>query len=151
MLILEIIGKPAEYLVENLEQFSEEIKKEKGVKIIEKSIKDPIPLKDNKEFFTTFAEIEVETEDMMYLALLMFKYMPAHVEVISPEDIKLSNSECSEIFSELTRRLHSYDEVVRVIKAERITLLKKLQELQSAESQEKTVKKESDKKVKKKD
>ncbi len=130
MLILDIIGRPAQYLVDNLEQLIAEMKKEKGVKVIENKIREPVLMKDSKEFFTTFAEIEVETEDMMYLAVLMFKYMPAHVEVISPEEIKLSNAEWSEILSELTRRLHSYDEVARVIQAEKAMLLQKIRELQ---------------------
>src|SRR3989337_1421347 len=130
MLILDIIGRPAPYLVENLEQIIAEMKKEQGVKIIDSKIKDPVPMKDNKEFFTTFAEIEVEADDIMYLVVLMFKYMPAHVEVISPEEIKLPNSGWSEILSELTRRLHSYDEVARVIQMEKGALIKKIQELQ---------------------
>ena len=144
MVILDIIGKPAQYLVENLEQIIAEMKKEKGVKVVENKIKEPVPMKDNKDFFTTFAEIEVETEDVMYLSALMFKYMPAHVEVISPEEINLPNTGWSEILSELTRRLHAYDEVARVVQAERIMLLKKLQELQGGKTAEAT-----DKKVKK--
>src|SRR3990172_4559539 len=144
MLILDIIGRPAPYLVENLNQLIAEMKKEQGVKIIDSKIKEPVPMKDNKEFFTTFAEIEVEADDIMYLVVLMFKYKPAHVEVISPEEIKLPNSGWSEILSELTRRLHAYDEVARVVQAERIMLLKKLQELQGGKTAEAT-----DKKVKK--
>jgi len=151
MLILDVIGRPAKHLTDTLEQIIAEMKKEKGVKVTDSRIKDPVPMKDNKEFFTTFSEIEVETEDMMYLAFLMFKYMPAHVEVISPEEIVLSNTGWSEILSELTRRLHSYDEVARVIQAERLALMKKVQELQGGitEKTEKAVKKATGKKVKK--
>jgi len=145
MLILDIIGRPASYLVENLERIIEGMKKEKGVKIIGNNIKEPVPMKENKELFTTFAEIEVETDDIMYLCGLMFKYMPAHVEVISPEEIKLSNNGWSEILSELIRRLHAYDEVARIIQTERAILLKKIQELQNSKNTDKT----SNKKIKK--
>ena len=131
MLILDIIGRPAQYLIESLEKLIAEMKNEKGTKVIDSRIREPVTMKESKEFFTTFSEIEVKTEDMMYLAILMFKYMPAHVEIISPEKITLTNNEFSEILSELTRRLHSYDEVARVIQAERVVLLKKLQEWQS--------------------
>ena len=149
MLILDIIGRPAQYLVENLEKLVEEMKKERGVKVVGRNIKEPVPMKDNKEFFTTFAEVEVETDDMMYLAVLMFKYMPAHIEVISPENITISNAGWSEILSELTRRLHSYDEVARVIQAERVMLIKKLQELQGGKPVDTKPKKEKKSRKKK--
>lgn len=129
MLILDIIGRPPQYLVESLEKITEEMGKEKGVSIKSKKIKEPTVMKDNKEFYTTFSEIEVEVEDILYLAILMFKYMPAHIEVISPETISLSNNGWSDILSELVRRLHSYDEVARILQIEKQELLRKIQEL----------------------
>ncbi|MEK6817231.1 MAG: hypothetical protein AABX80_00355, partial [Nanoarchaeota archaeon] len=60
--ILEIIGKPKEHLVATLEKLIEAIDKEKGVKVIEKKIKEPIEMKNNKDFYTTFAEVEIEVE-----------------------------------------------------------------------------------------
>ena len=129
MLILDIIGRPPQHLVETLEKIIEEMGKEKGVVIKSKEIKEPTVMKDEKEFYTTFSEIEVEVEDILYLAVLMFKYMPAHVEVISPEKISLSNNGWSDILSELVRRLHSYDEIARVLQIEKQELLRKIQEL----------------------
>lgn len=129
MLILDIIGRPPQHLVESLEKIIEEMGKEKGVVIISKEIKEPGFMKDNKEFYTTFSEIEVEVEDILYLAVLMFKYMPAHIEVVSPETIPLSNNGWSDILSELVRRLHSYDEVARILQIEKQELLKKIREI----------------------
>ena len=129
MLILDIIGRPPQHLVESLEKIIEEMGKEKGVVIKSKEIKEPTVMKDNKEFYTTFSEIEVEVEDILYLAVLMFKYMPAHIEVVSPETIPLSNNGWSDILSELVRRLHSYDEVARILQIEKQELIKKIQEL----------------------
>lgn len=129
MLILDIIGRPPQHLIESLEKIIEEMEKEKGVKIISKDIKEPVVMKENKEFYTTFAEIEVEVEDILYIAILMFKYMPAHIEVISPETIPLSNNGWSDILSELARRLHAYDEVARIMQIQYQNLLQKAQEL----------------------
>src|SRR3972149_3806017 len=137
MLILDVIGRPAQHLVEALEKITEEMGKEKGVVIKTKNIKEPTVMKDNKEFYTTFSEIEVEVEDILYLAILMFKYMPAHIEVISPEAISLSNNGWGEILSELVRRLHSYDEIARIMQIEKNELLKKIHELSQKEPMEK--------------
>ncbi|MDP3992577.1 MAG: hypothetical protein Q8P79_03680 [Nanoarchaeota archaeon] len=136
MMILDVIGRPPEHLVETLGKIAEEMGKEKGVSIKAKEIKEPVVMKENKEFYTTFAEIEVETEDILYLAALMFKYMPAHIEVISPESVALSNNGWGEILSELVRRLHSYDEVARILQIEKEELLRKIQELGGAEKSE---------------
>ena len=128
-MILEIIGKPAEHLIETLEQISKEMGEEKGVKMINKKISEPTELKDRIDFFTAFAEIEVEIEEALQLAILMFKYMPAHVEVVSPESLVLTNNAYGDILSELTRRLHKYDEVARVVQMEKDILEKKLKSI----------------------
>jgi hypothetical protein len=59
----------------------------------------------------------------------MFKYMPAHVEVVEPELIALTNSGWTDILSELTRRLHGYDEIARMMQMENHQMQKKLDEL----------------------
>ena len=129
MLIFEIIGRPAENLVKTLENIIKQIDEEKGVEVKSKNIKEPVLMKDQKDFYTTFAEVEVEVEEVLYLALLMFKYMPAHIEVISPELIALTNNGWGEILSELTRRLHGYDEVARVLRFQNNQMQEKLSEL----------------------
>lgn len=128
VLILEVLGRPPEHLVETLNNLAKEIDKEKGVNVLSKKINDPIELKERKEFFSSFAEIEVEVEDILYLAVLMFKYMPAHVEVVEPELIALTNNGWTDILSELTRRLHGYDEVARIIQMQNSQLKQKAKE-----------------------
>jgi len=67
----------------------------------------------------------------------MFKYMPAHIEVISPELIALTNNGWGEILSELTRRLHGYDEVARVLRFQNAQMQEKLGKLMPEEKDEK--------------
>ncbi len=129
IMILDIIGRPPKHLVESLEKIIEEMGKEKGVTLKSKQIKEPTLMKDQKDFYTTFAEIEVEVDEILYLAILMFKYMPAHIEIIQPELIALSNNGFNDILNELTRRLHGYDEIARIMQIEKQILLKKIQEL----------------------
>ncbi len=130
MMIFEIVGRPPEHLVEVLGKIIEEIGKEKGVSVISKKINEPVFMKDSKEFYTTFAEIEVKTEDALRLVVLMFKYMPAHIEVISPERVLLMNNDFNDILNELTRRLHSYDEIARMMQIENQNLIGKIKEIE---------------------
>lgn len=128
-IILEIIGRPAEHLVKTLEDIIKRIGEEQGVDVVEKKINEPVKMKDNKDFYTTFAEVELEVEDILYLAIIMFKYMPAHIEVVEPELIALTNNGWTDILSELTRRLHRYEEVARIIKIQNTKMQEKLKEL----------------------
>jgi hypothetical protein len=128
MIIIEVIGKPPEHLTETLRSLIKQIDEENGVSVREEKINEPVLMKDQKDFYTSFAEIEVDVEEILYLAMLMFKYMPAHIEITSPEMITLTNNDLNDILNELTRRLHGYDEVARIIQIEKNILEKKLKE-----------------------
>lgn len=142
-MIFEAIGKPAEHLVTVLEDIAKRIGEEKGVKLVDNKVNEPVEMRENKEFFTSFSEVEVKVDEMLYIAMLMFKYMPAHIEVTSPESISVSNNDWSEILSEIARKLHGYDEVARVLGTEKRILEKKLRELMP-KKEEKVESEESD-------
>jgi hypothetical protein len=126
VLIIEVLGRPPEYLTETLKDITKKMGEEKGVKVKEVKTSEPILMKDQKDFYTSFAEIEVETEGMIHLAILMFKYMPAHIEVISPQNVNLTNAEWDDILNELTRRLHGYEEIARILQNEKRILESRL-------------------------
>ena len=111
-------------------------------------------MKDQKNFYTSFAEVEIEVEEIFGLIILMFKYMPAHIEIIYPELIALTNNGWNEVLNELTRRLHGYDEIARVVQAEKLILEKKLREVLEDKSKitkdKKVIKKKETKKTRKK-
>jgi hypothetical protein len=120
--ILEVLGRPPEYLIETLNNIIKSIGGEKGVVVKRTDIKQPVEMANQKDFYTSFAEIEVETDEILYLAILLFKYMPAHVEILSPQHLSLSNSGWNDIFNEITRRLHGYEEIVRITQTEKMIL-----------------------------
>jgi len=140
ILIVEVIGRPPEHLKETLEEISKNIDNEKNVRVISKKINEPKLMKDQKEFYSSFAEIEVQTDEIFDLVILMFKYMPAHIEIISPELLVLANTGWNEVLNEVARRLHGYDEIARVIQNEKIILEKKLRDVMEGQT-EKTKKK----------
>lgn len=128
-IILDIIGIPKEYLVKTLEDLIKSMDEEKGVHVTAKKINEPVLMKNNNKFYTTFAEVDLEVEDILYLSIIMFKYMPAHIEILEPELIALTNTGWTDILSELTRRLHGYEEIARVIQLENAKMQKRIQEL----------------------
>lgn len=148
-LILEVIGKPQKFLVDTLENLISQMGNEKGVIVKNKNIKEPkrmeestgvadasgkeVKIEEQKDFYISFAEVEIETDNLLILMALMFKYMPAHVDIISPEVIDITHGDWNDILNELIRKLHGYDEVARVLQVEKAILENKLRSSLSEE------------------
>lgn len=128
IMVIEVMGRPKEHLIEMLEKMATDIDNEKGVEVVSKKIHEPKELEKHKDLFSAFIEVEINVEQAMLLAILMFKYMPSHVEVIEPEKFEIAAYQFGDMLSEITRRLHQYDELLRVYQVEKIALEKKLKE-----------------------
>ena len=128
-MILEILGRPASNVTEALQSLSQRLSTEKGVKIIEQTLHEPVKVKDAEDLYTTFGEFVLELDSTNLLFGLMFAYMPAHAEVISPEELPVKNAELSTLMNALLQRLHSYDSIAKRLIVEKETLTKKLYEV----------------------
>jgi hypothetical protein len=135
VLILEVLGRPPEFLIETLNELIKKVGEEKGVTVKNTTVNLPVLMKDQKDFYTSFAEIEVDVENILNLVILMFKYMPAHIEIISPPNISIPNLEWNDILNELTRRLHGYEEIARIMQAEKNILENKLREIMAVQKE----------------
>ncbi len=136
-IILEVMGRPPEHLIASLEELIKGLSQEKDIKVLDKKIHPPKELEKQKGFYTTFAEVELKVETFTSLIVVSMKYMPAHIEIISPEKVTVSNNLLSEYFSELQKRIHTYDEVVRLLQNEKAILEKKLKDVLEKKSDEK--------------
>lgn len=128
-MIFEILGRPKETVSEALETVITKLGSEKGVKINHKTLHEPITVKDSKDVFTAFAEVEVEMDSMANYFGIIFAYMPSSVEIIEPEKLNISNADLNDLAHVLIQRLHNYDAVVKHVQLERIRLLEKIKEI----------------------
>ena len=131
MFIFEILGRPPEHIKTTMSQLVDKLAELPGIEIAKKTVHEPKPVKDEnaKEWFTTFAEVEVLGKDINSLITLVFYAMPAHVEIIEPEEIRLKNFEMSGLLSDLTVKMHRYDEIAKALTIENNRLISKLKEL----------------------
>lgn len=146
-LVIEVLGRPPEHIEETLREIIKKIDEEKGVSVVESKLNPSVEIQNQKGMFTTFAEIEVETKDLLTLSVLMFKYLPAHIEIISPENLKMNSFEVNAVLNELIMKIHKYDEVARILQMEKSILENQLkgiyQKIQQAKENKKA--KENDK------
>tara|TARA_Y100000310_G_C20623956_1_gene784830 strand:- start:1093 stop:1617 length:525 start_codon:yes stop_codon:yes gene_type:complete len=155
LFVFEVMGRPPEHLKKALEEHISTLGKNKGVEITRKEVHEPKPLEKEgvEDLFTTFAEVEVLVDNINLIFEITLNMLPAHAEILEPAEIKLKNFDLSGVISNLSIKLHKYDEVAKTITMERTVLINRLQEMQekinSLEGnikKPKTGKKETDKK-----
>lgn len=114
-MVIEMIGRPKEYLQNTINQLMAVLESESEVKLLKKKVHEPKKIVNKNfkaEMFSTFAEVEIKCS-LEKLFYIVSKYMPSHIEIISPENIKLTNIEVSTLMTEFARRLHKYDELAK--------------------------------------
>ncbi len=159
MFVFEILGRPPEHVKTTLGELVNKLGELPGIEIFNKKIHEPKPIEKQsaKNLFTSFAEVEVLSDDINNIINLIFHGMPSHVEIIEPQELSLKNFDLSGLLSALTIKLHRYDEIAKTLTIERNVLAGKLNELQEkvggegeVKEKAKTEKKDEAKKTKSK-
>ena len=132
-MVLEILGRPKEHIIESLDKIIEKLGTEKGVKLIKKIVHDPIPVEGSDDLLTTFAEIELKLDSLSVFFGIMFAYMPSNVEIIEPVKSSVPNTELTELINHLLQRLHNYDSIAKKLIADQQFLLEKIKHLSPEE------------------
>ena len=127
--IIEILGRPPQHIAEGLKMLASKIKNEQGIVITEETHHAPILVKDSKDLYTTFMELSMDINNLNTLFGFLFQYMPANIEIISPEMLELSNQEMNQATNHLAQRMHQYDAITKRMMSERDLAMQKLYEL----------------------
>lgn len=127
-LVLEILGRPKEEVLKALSALVTRLGTEQGVSIKQQTLHEAVPVKDSKDLFTTFAEVELELDTISHFFMVVFGYMPAHIEIISPQNLEVANTAFTESANRIVHKLHDYDAIAKKMLYERNILLRKIQE-----------------------
>ena len=128
-LVFEILGRPAEHIKTALSGVIDKLGTEKGVKVNNKKIHEPTEVRESKDLYTTFAEVSIEFDAIENLFGIIFAYMPAHVEIISPANFEITNLNLNELSNTILMRLHNYDAITKKLIYEKDFLVNKLREV----------------------
>lgn len=132
MFIFEILGRPPEHIKNSLEEFINKLGENKGLEITSRKVHEPKPVEDknSKGLFTTFAEVEISADSINMIFSIVLNMLPANVEITEPEEIRLNNFDLSFVLSDLSVKLHKYDEIAKISLLERNNLLNRIKELE---------------------
>lgn len=133
MFIFEIMGRPPEHIKQVMEEFIDKLSEIQGIKIISRKVHEPKLIQNEKvtDIFTTFAEVEMSLVSINLVFDVVLNMLPAHIEIIEPEDIRIKNVELSSSLSNLAVKLHRYDEVAKAALIHEDRFKKKIEELQA--------------------
>ena len=129
ILIVEVLGRPAEYVADALKKILTVMKRDKNLIILEKKAYKPKRAKNARDLFTSFMELELLAKGMRGLYEICLDYMPSSIEIIEPSELKMSLSQANSVINEFVGRLHKYTEVSTNLASENQILKAKLQEV----------------------
>ncbi|MBI2647300.1 hypothetical protein HYW99_02380 [Candidatus Woesearchaeota archaeon] len=113
--IIEVLGKPKEYVEDALKQYIEHIKEDSELVVLNEEYSEA---KEQGKLWSKFVELDLVVKGIKKLIGFCFEYMPSSIEVIKPEQLIMSSNELSNFFNDLQARLHNVDMVVKQLKAE---------------------------------
>lgn len=128
ILIIEVLGRPAEHVATALEQLIERLGKEQELQVTNKKIYEPKQTEKTQNMFLAFAEIEIKVKNLARLAEICFAYMPSSVEIIQPYDLKMTLNDANAILNLLVARLHGYDSIAKRLTIENAILQNQLRQ-----------------------
>ena len=104
--IIEIAGKPKDYVEKTMKLVVDKLKQEKGIKIKHSKTHGA---EQHEDIFSTFADVELEIQDFDTLLFFCFEYTPSSIEFLEPEEVHMDLIKLTEIFNDLLGRLHQTD------------------------------------------
>ena len=113
--IIEVLGKPKEYVEDSIKQYIEHTKEDSELVILNEDYSE---IKEQGKLWSKFVELDLVIKGTQKLISFCFEYMPSSIEVTKPEQLIMSNPELSAFLNDLQARLHNVDMVVKQQKAE---------------------------------
>ena len=90
--ILEVLGKPQEYVEKSLKGYIEHIKEDSELVVLNEEIAE---IKEQGPMFSQFVELDLVIKSPKKLIAFCFQYMPSSLEIIKPEHFSMNHSEFS--------------------------------------------------------
>lgn len=136
IMIIEVAGRPPEYLTNSMKLHIDKLNGVKGVTLVSSKISEPTIVDGEKDLYSCFAEVEVETLGLAKLMDLVFDFMPSSIEIIEPSTVELNCQEATMFVNDLAGRLHKYDEIAKIARFQIQQLSEKLAQTQQPTNQQ---------------
>jgi len=113
--IIEMAGKPREYIEQTLKEYVDTIKKDKNFYVYKEAFAET---KQHEGLFSTFVELEVAAKNPQGLVAFCFDYMPSSVDVIEPLNFSFDAYQFSSLLNDMQAKLHNIDMLVKTMRVQ---------------------------------
>ena len=133
--VIEVMGKPKDYIEQALQKYIDQIKQEKNLNVLDVDVAATKKVETVKqegmidELWTNFAHIEMMVNEPLTLMSFCITYMPASVEIVEPVELRMKRDEVTDFFNDLQSRLHQMDMAAKKVKTEVVFLRKSINKL----------------------
>ncbi len=126
IIVLEIVGRPADYIRKAMSLVIKGLSKEEGVKIISRKTHK---IKKVQTLFSTFSEIEMSVNSLPKLISIIFGYTPSSIEIIEPMSLELNINDANNLLNDFASKIHKAEAVAKRLGIENEILKKHIGEI----------------------
>jgi hypothetical protein len=123
--VIEVMGTPEEHIKKTIKEYVENLKKDKDYSVLKESFAD-IKKQEKEDLWATFAELEIEVQELVKITDFCFDYMPAIVEIVEPKQLTFKDADLSVFLNDMQAKLHGVDMIAKNFKAENEFLKKNM-------------------------
>jgi hypothetical protein len=100
----EVIGNPKDYVEKTIKDFVENIRNDQGITILSEEYGDAEELEGG--LFSTYVDTELLSVNLDKFNWLCVNFMPASIEIIAPEEMRIKDKDLTNWFNDLLAKLH---------------------------------------------
>ncbi len=123
--IIEVLGKPKEHVDASLKGYLQKLKEDGRYQVLEEDLAD-LKQHEESDLWMAFAELEIKTKSVVDIIDFCFDYMPSLIEILEPDELKISGLDVSTFLNDLQAKLHGVDMLAKQLKMENQLLHKSL-------------------------
>lgn len=124
--ILEVVGKPKEYVENMLESYLVNIKEDETLMVVSQKTN---PASESEGVWSTFGEIELVIRGLTNLISFCINYMPSSIEIIKPENFNFEARVFTGFINDILSKLHVVDMMVKKVNTQNTNLLKNMDKI----------------------
>lgn len=124
---VEVLGSPKEHVEKALVDVITKLKADK--QIVVQNVKAYEAEEQENKLWSTFADIEFETKNLLKLSEICYDYMPSTIEILEPAGMEIEAAEVQDFMNDVLAKLHKYSMVLRKLQTENIYMMKELERI----------------------
>jgi len=121
--IVEMLGTPKEYMVETMQGYIDNLKKDTTQKIISVNVEEPVQQEhQGRELWSTFAELEIKFPNAVRLLNFCYDSMPSSIEVLEPDTLTFPSEKFASLINDILAHLHQINTASAAITSQAKTI-----------------------------